>query len=57
MIWVAWGVDATAWDVSVLCGAGGGSTVQADNTIDTTDSIVLKGFALSAGSQSQFSFA
>ena len=38
MIWVALEVGATAWDVSVLCGAGGGSTVQADNTVDTTDS-------------------
>ena len=33
--------------------AGGDTTI----TIDNTDSIVLKGFALSAGSQSQFSFA
>ena len=24
MIWVALEVGATAWDVSVLCGAGGG---------------------------------
>ena len=43
MIWAALGVGADAWDVSVLCGAGGASTVQADedSTVSDTDSSAM----------------
>ena len=48
MIWAALGGGAAAWEVSVLCGAGGASTVQAaeDSTTSVTDSTAPAVFSL-----------